>query len=406
MFRHTLDNVLKCAADDEAAGLGPVRVLILSALHGLVELDQVVEPYDLKMGAAGSVTAQQLRDQALAFGFGWGDGDEWADRPGEVYALLPRPYLRVLDEALREIYVYVQDVYEACGGIGEQRRVNAHVGRPMVATTDPEPAGPGPAVWVGGDVATLWRGDPVLVSYGRLRRAKVLPVAAGPWVCDSRGFTELMQHGDWTISVEQYAADLNRYQEEIGRLVWAAPQDWPASTPVLAKTGLSEHEHQVRTIDRWEQLVPLTNVEVIYVVTGEDLPGYLRHLAMWKARGHDLTATDRLVGVGALVGRPSREAAAIISALHAAGVTRMHGFGLKGAVLEMVGSLLESFDSVAWSDGARREAEETGEPDLCEHGIGVKYERNCPIYAQEWGRKQSVLATHSCVQLSLNIDLL
>lgn len=396
MFRQTYENVARLATEDRAAGrgAGQVRILILSAKLGLIEVDQEIEPYELKMGAAGSVTADEVRAQAIALGMDWGPGED--DRPGEVYALLPKAYLAVLDEALRGLYVYAQDVYEGCASIFEQRRVNAICGRPDV--TPVAQLGDGLHMWIGGDVSAIWWGLPVLVSYGRLVKATgTLPVAQAPWVCDSRGFNEILEHGEWTITVEQYAADLNRYAEQIGRLAWAAPQDWPAAPAMLARTGLSEREHQARTIAAYERLVPLTSVEVAYVVTGEDLPGYLRHVAMWKAAGHDLTATGKVVGVGALVGRSPAEAADIIRALHAAGVRRMHGFGLKGPVLALVGPLLESVDSAEWSGDARRNAEE-----LCPHHL-VKYERNCRVYAQQWAARQLAVADAALVQEMLPI---
>ncbi len=124
MFRHTFDNATRCAALDVAAGLGPARVLILSARHGLVDPDQILEPYDLRIDQPGSVTAATLAAQALELGIDWGS---------QVYALLPRPYLARLDAALRTLDVYVQDVYQAAtAGIGEQRRVNVNVGRPVL----------------------------------------------------------------------------------------------------------------------------------------------------------------------------------------------------------------------------------------------------------------------------------
>ncbi|MDH6489628.1 DUF6884 domain-containing protein [Streptomyces sp. SAI-127] len=43
-------------------------VLVLSALHGLVPLDQVLEPYDVRMGQPGSVTPARLAEQARALG--------------------------------------------------------------------------------------------------------------------------------------------------------------------------------------------------------------------------------------------------------------------------------------------------------------------------------------------------
>lgn len=40
------------------------RVLILSAKYGLVCLEDSIEPYDLRMGAPGSITVERMREQA------------------------------------------------------------------------------------------------------------------------------------------------------------------------------------------------------------------------------------------------------------------------------------------------------------------------------------------------------
>ena len=110
MFRHTLAAAEAMAATEDA------RVLILSARHGLVDPDAVIAPYEQRIGAPGSITADELAAQALALGIDWG---------AQVYGMLPRAYLRTHDTALSKLDVYVQDVYEATAGIGEQRHVNA-----------------------------------------------------------------------------------------------------------------------------------------------------------------------------------------------------------------------------------------------------------------------------------------
>lgn len=385
-FRHALTNVQRLAEQDAADGQ-LARILILSALHGLVELDTVLEPYDQRMDQPGSITAEVLAEQALAFGIDWGSA---------VYAFLPRPYLARLDEALKTLDVYVQDVYEACAGIGDQRRVLSIVGRsPAVA---PMPDGPGPVVWIGADTNGFAWGLPILVSYGRLRDAKTLPVATAEWVCDSRGFAEVAEHGEWTIPAAKYAADLNRYAREIGHLRWAAPQDWPASAKLLARTGLTEEEHQARTIASVIELRALvTEVDVLAVVTGKDLAGYLRHVRMYAAAGIDLRS-EQLVGVGALVGRPAAEVAEIVRALHAVGVTRLHGFGVKGAMLDLIGNQVVSVDSANWSREARNET------DACPHGL-TAWERNCRVAAQEWAVRQRERAAGSTIQEHLPFAL-
>lgn len=90
------------------------RILILSAKHGLIALDALVEAYDVRMGDEGSVEADTLAEQAEAHGIEWGD---------DVYGLLPRAYFDRLDTALRQLDVYAAPVYEGTAGIGEQRSV-------------------------------------------------------------------------------------------------------------------------------------------------------------------------------------------------------------------------------------------------------------------------------------------
>lgn len=385
MFRHTLANVERMAAVDNAEGLGPARVLILSARYGLIDLDTVIEPYEQRMDQPGSITADDLADQALTLGIDWG---------AQVYGVLPRVYLARLDSALRQLDVYVQDVYEGCSGIGEQRRVNSIVGRPAVAADEPDQEA-GPIVWVGGDVAAFAWGIPLLVSYGRLRSARVLPVALAPWVIDSRAYSEIAEHGRWTIDPTRYVTDLRRYRDEIGRLTWVAPQDWPAGPALLARTGLTEDDHQQRTVASVRELRTLApDLPIICVVTGTTPAGYLRHVAQYRTAGIDLREERLVVGVGALVGRTVRDTAAILTGLHLAGLTRLHGFGVKGPVLNVIGGMVESIDSAAWSAAARREV------GPCPHGL-VAWEANCPVAAKEWAARQRARSAAAPAALDL-----
>jgi hypothetical protein len=131
MFRHTL-----AAAEVEAAWCAangiPGRVLILSARHGLLTLEKVIGPYDLRMGQPGTVTPEAVTAQAKALGIRQGC---------EVFGMLPRRYLAVLGKALRPLRVPVHDVYEGARGIGDQRHINAAV---MAAWENRGPAGAPP----------------------------------------------------------------------------------------------------------------------------------------------------------------------------------------------------------------------------------------------------------------------
>lgn len=82
------------------------EVFILSALHGLVEPDRVLEPYSKKMGDPGSIAVEQLRKQVRRLGL--------AGR--EVYAFLPRsrqsPYYERMEAALQAEGGHAVDVFD------------------------------------------------------------------------------------------------------------------------------------------------------------------------------------------------------------------------------------------------------------------------------------------------------
>lgn len=89
--------------------------------------------------------------------------------------------------------------------------------------------------WLGVHMAAwLERTDVgVMLSHRTLARRKRMPRAAGEWVLDSGGYTELHLNGQWTVEPEAYAAAIDRYAAECGALVWAAPQDWLCLPPLL-----------------------------------------------------------------------------------------------------------------------------------------------------------------------------
>lgn len=102
MFRDALGTALMMTSWDS--------VFIMSAKYGLVTLDTVLPPYDLKMGQPGSVTVSEIqRDMRELFDY---------DTPFTVEALLPKAYLSVLENA----YDYeVENHYANCAGIGYQK---------------------------------------------------------------------------------------------------------------------------------------------------------------------------------------------------------------------------------------------------------------------------------------------
>jgi cytoplasmic iron level regulating protein YaaA (DUF328/UPF0246 family) len=90
----------------------PENIRILSAKHGLIALDTIVEPYDLKMGQKGSVTSETLAGQL----------DEMLPK-NETYlidALLPKKYAAALEDATAD---HIENHFHGCAGIGYQKQV-------------------------------------------------------------------------------------------------------------------------------------------------------------------------------------------------------------------------------------------------------------------------------------------
>jgi len=102
----------------------------------------------------------------------------------------------------------------------------------------------------------LWTARfPLFVSHRQLaRRRRPLRPAACRWALDSGGFTELSLHGRWVTSAAEYADAADRYSGQLGRLDFAAPQDWMCEPAILARTGLTVREHQERTVASYLEL--------------------------------------------------------------------------------------------------------------------------------------------------------
>jgi len=234
---------------------------------------------------------------------------------------------------------------------------------------------------------------PMMVSHRRLERRRRLPVALGPWVLDSGGFSELSLHGRWTVTPLQYVTAVRRYKDEVGRLEWAAPQDWMCEPFMVAKTGLSVAHHQHLTVVNYLDLRSAApDLPFIPVLQGWTIVDYLRCVNLYADAGIDLTAQP-VVGLGSVCRRQSTvEIDDIVRALHNLGIN-LHGFGVKTSGLARYGHQLTSADSMAWSYQARRDRPMLG----CTHRSCA----NCIHYALAWRRR--VLRTLDHEQLVLEM---
>jgi hypothetical protein len=152
------DNRAAAAAIAERTG---ARVLILSALHGLLTLDQVVEPYNLRMGQQGSVTTDQLRQQAAALGI----------RAARVTVLAGKAYAN----AVTAVWPDAARPYDGSRGLGDHRARARAIVRGELADQQAPAERPGdtrPALRspLAGERSDLLPGDPRPSTRPRRRR--------------------------------------------------------------------------------------------------------------------------------------------------------------------------------------------------------------------------------------------
>lgn len=278
-------------------------------------------------------------------------------------------------------------------------------------------------------LAWLWNGSadyPVMVSHRRLRdRKKLKPATVPSWALDSGGFMELTEHGRWTIPARDYVAAVARYDVEIGELGWAAAQDWMCEPEVIyggridgrtvPGTGLTEHEHQVRSTESLLELEALwpeySDAESPFMppLQGYSPSSYQKHAAMYAEYGVALTDYP-LVTIGSVCRRSSTGAIADVARAvgeMAAELPPVHWFGVKltgiktaaisAGEVEIGGEWWEagagSLDSASWSYSARRNPRlpecthtgNTGQLNNC---------ANCPAYAARW-REKAVAALYA-----------
>jgi hypothetical protein len=227
----------------------------------------------------------------------------------------------------------------------------------------PEPS------WLTGD--RVERADRIpelamFVQHGRLARLRRLPAAKLGWACDSGAFSELRLAGRWRTTPAEYVRAVARYDRQVGRLEWAAPQDWPCEPQVRVRTGLSIPDHQHRTVENYLLLRELwpqhsdRSCPFRPVLQGWSISDYLDCVEFYAWAGVDLPAAglatrpaaSGVVGLGSVCGRAAGQVVAIVAVLAELGVP-LHGFGVSVAALRSCAGQLVSADSMSWSAHAR-----------------------------------------------------
>jgi hypothetical protein len=228
----------------------------------------------------------------------------------------------------------------------------------------------------------------LFVSYQRLRLRVSLPDRpVMPFAIDSGGFSEIKQHGRWTITTTEYVDYLLALEDRAITPDWAAPQDWMCEPPMLARTGKTIEEHQHLTVQNFCELWQMWphqeyTFPFIPVLQGWEIDDYLRCRQLYADYGVRLSRFA-LVGVGSICRRQSTDEAHEIIRELADGGLRLHGFGFKVEGLRRCAQYLASADSLAWSDGARWDARHGRTLPGCTHGTCS----SCWRYALAWHRR-------------------
>ncbi|WP_309117564.1 hypothetical protein [Saccharothrix sp.] len=151
---------------------------------------------------------------------------------------------------------------------------------------------------------------------------------------------------------------------------------------VRARTGLSLHTHQHRTVTNYRQLRDLApELPIIPVLQGQSPGDYHRCADLYEHHGIDLAALP-LVGVGSVCRRQhTREVEQIMRSLTARGY-RLHGFGIKLTGLARYADTITSSDSLSWSFTGRHQPGCTPTH---------RSEANCLRFALAWHHR----ATHT-----------
>ena len=212
---------------------------------------------------------------------------------------------------------------------------------------------------------------PLFVSHRRLRTRKKFRAAATPWCLDSGGFTELSTFGEWRTTPTEYLTAIERYENEVGLLQWAAPQDWMCEPWILEKPGRTVAEHQQETVSNFLELRESTP-KVVPVLQGWTVDDYLACWELYDKADVNLEA-ETVVGLGSVCRRQSsNEAEHIVQRLQP---LRLHGFGMKREAIQRFGQLLTSADSFAWSYAGRYNPDPECPKTTC---------TNCWHYAEKW----------------------
>ena len=224
--------------------------------------------------------------------------------------------------------------------------------------------------------AWLERTDvPLMLSYHRLKKRRRLPRARGAWALDSGAYTHLAKYGVWRTSPPYYAGEVRRYRDEIGRLDYAAIQDWPCGDAALKASGLTVEDHIKRTVRSFLDLnMRAPDVNWMPIIQGRTPEDYLRCIDLYYKCGVELHRWP-LVGMGSVADRQTDPDIQQFIYWFSEDWP-LHIFGASKPGLSRYSFWIAGADSMAWSYRARFAQ--------CLGGCRVNKCNNCLRFALNW----------------------
>lgn len=207
-----------------------------------------------------------------------------------------------------------------------------------------------------------WAFSSTMISVNALRRRK-RDFRANSWIMDSGGFTELLNHGRYRMTVDDYIGQIDRWQH-CGHLQAAVSMDFMCEPFILLKRKMTVQDHQALTIEHYREITQwVDEVYVMPVIQGFSPESYASHVRQYGS----LLSIGQWTGVGSVCRRndtPDAVEDVLLAIKRERPDLRLHGFGLKLTALqrETVRCLLYSSDSMAWSYAAKKENEDPHDP--------------------------------------------
>jgi hypothetical protein len=204
-----------------------------------------------------------------------------------------------------------------------------------------------------GSLSDAWRFERCAVTLNLIKKRRS-HFRVGEWLLSSGSLGEVFEFGYHREPAQAYADVINRFQD-CGQLLAAGSQDYTCEPFVLTRYATTVEDHQLLTLERYLELLPL--IESTYlmpVIQGFEPWQYPEHIRMYEADG--LLPQGAWVAVGSVCKRQggvgAMETLDVFNAIHDYRPDlRLHAYGSSLSILKFpeVVKHMTSVESIAWA---------------------------------------------------------